>query len=208
MCGDGRAVEISDIVRQGDVQAITFEGAAESASDSLVAPTMDALWAALQDATALRGPSALGFRRRSKGRLPPWMRAVRVRDVDYVAVSKSAFSEAGDLDGWRPALARTVEALFAGEDGLVEIERSGHRLAIWYASALSRAAERGHEFSYDTLQHSSFVYIRKEKSSATSSVDKGATAFLSTETSTEARISWTADGWNPIAGGFILAATR
>jgi hypothetical protein len=126
----------------------------------------------------------------------------RVGAHRYCVVAKAALMAAVTLD-WSAAIDDLVTFwCYSSSDNRVEIERGMPHVIAWYLAA-SVFRSSSYVLTYDSLQHSSYVFVTKV-SAPLDLIQAGKTVFLSSEQAPSVRLSWEDRSWNPVTSGFLL----
>lgn len=208
LANDGKRWMVKTLVESGDVSSVHFETLVRIPDFVRPNPSVDDLWQCLSDASAIGNSESLALRCRDpvlaaslKSAFP---QKKQVGDQVFAIVRRQELASALD-ENWREAITNLVTCwLKDGADNRVEIERSSYYLALWFATALA-ASRSGYAFQYDSIQHSSYVFVMVTQQAARP-LQPGACAFYSPHDTRVVSISWNDPSLAPIAAGFLIAA--
>jgi len=96
--------------------------------------------------------------------------------------------------------------VFRNEDGLCEFGRNDVYLAMTIGGLLT-ADKKSYELIYDSLQHTSAIYLRTP-AEETLSLGKGRCVHVIGEPYADWEISWSAPSWNPLCNGIVMMGSR
>lgn len=204
---DGKVLSTGEIAEGGRIREISFETYTELSGDAGRGDPPVTLWSTVAAAAAEAGDSSIALRRRDGEWRPSDKSKFPVEAVFgghcYCILDKRTFASSFRRDWASTLLSLGRQWLFAGDDGRLELERAAYPFGLWYVSAL-KAKGRHYRLRYDSLQHSSYMFI-EEALTSTLPVERGACAFFTTTAGSATELEWEDRSWNPISSGFLLA---
>lgn len=210
LLADGTVRSVLEIVESGTIADHRFEHhleVSESVTSRLVA---NSVWTELVTMSAVHDSSCVALRCRAQDiekRLTSrrGMVAANAGSHAYCIVKKDAFTSAASVD-WSGTIDELVNCwCYSPEDDRVEIERGLTNVIAWYLAA-NALRSMAYTISYDSLQHSSYVFVMKTDASS-GLIEKGRSAFLVPESASIIQLKWDERSWNPVCSGFLLAGT-
>jgi hypothetical protein len=196
---------LGSIIDQGDASSSGFETLLPPIRDGGNGSAAELIWSAIEEGAATKANDFVAIRSRSKrgeASAPSWIGFKRIGDQDFVIASKPAFLAAFRSD-WIQTLNALGDAWFRNSDQQrLELQRTELLLGIWLLSAKHQSSGN-YRLAYDTLQHSAVVLLCDDQRWP-EPIERGLTAFLSTDIAGQAKITWTEPSWNPVSSGFVL----
>lgn len=203
----GKRCVVKDLIEGVDNFRLQFETLVGIPDAVKPKPSIDELWTLLSDASAFRTSESVALRcRDSLVDLGPGSLILlkQFSGQTYAILTRQELARALGADWRETIISLTTCWLENREDARVEIERSAYFLALWFAMALT-ASGSGYGFQFDTIQHSSYVFVTMTHNSPRP-IQPVASAFYAPCETDAISLFWVEGSVAPIAGGFLLAS--
>lgn len=205
---EGRRWSLAELVEEGCATKRRFETFTELPGPGTWETVAGIVWPALSLCAASQTDEQVAVKcLDSGGEGLGALDTVMVGKHRYCVVSRQALSELEE--GSAPEFVARLAGIWAkrvDEKVRIHIERAFMHVVPLLISALRRLG-RGYELSYDSLQHTGFVFVTEAVASPLP-VTRGLCACFDVGGDpSEFRLGWEAPGWNPIASGFVIAAS-
>lgn len=209
IASDGKKRRVNDIVESGDISRVHFESLVRLPELVETKLASRDLWPTLRHSAAIGTDEYLTLRCRDPihafGIQRRFPKTKQIADQAFVELHRREFDMALSSD-WPEAITGLVTCwLMNGGDERVEVERCAYDLAVWLAAARTESGA-GYQFQYDTLQHSSYVFVRLSEN-LPRPVQQGACAFYTPHDTQRLTLRWRGSSRAPILAGFLLAST-
>jgi hypothetical protein len=208
IANDGKKWIVKDLIECGDVSSIYFETPVRVPDVIQPKPSVDDLWRCLSEAAAVRNSESIALRCRDPlvviGTKSGFLRKIETGGQAFAIVNKHELTTALGANWGETITVLTTAWLRNADDGRMEIERSAYYLALWFAAALT-ASGSGYSFQFDTLQHSSYVFVTTAHD-VPRPLQRGACAFFTPYHTRAVSLTWGDPSHTPITGGLLLAA--
>jgi len=200
----GPVSRVDDLVEEGGVRSRIYEVAVQSVWHAFDHPVELGVWSGLKELSCSDTNDCLVVRCvENAARVPRGVEQHSRGGIRYLVLSQRTVAGAFAKD-WRVMMQALARALFLRSDeGRLEIPVRASILGLWYASALS-ATGSGFQFAYDSIQHSSYLYVY-DAINVSTGVSAGSTAFRKTNALPMVDLKWSDSSWSPIVNGFITA---
>lgn len=205
---DGTLCQMSDLVDSGEVRERRYEATLSSAARAFEQVVADGLWAAIESIAALEVNSDVVVRCvDTSAQAPMGIRTAIRSGIRYVVLARHDLNERmkGEWSAFTLELGRVL--FRREEEDRLEIPICAGVFGLWYATAMC-AAGRGFRFGYDSIQHSSYVFVHDDNDpSASAGGVAGLTAFRRPSRARVVTLIWSEPTWNPVVNGFIMSGT-
>lgn len=207
LANDGKKWMVKDLIER-DVSSVYFETPVRIPDVVQPKPSVDDLWQCLSEAAAVRNSESIALHCRDPlfviSTKFNFLRKKETGGQTFAIVTKQELAKALDKNWGETITTLTTAWLRNADDGRIEVERSAYYLALWFSTALI-ASGSGYSFQFDTLQHSSYIFVTTA-SDAPRPLQRGACAFFTPHGTCAVSLSWGDRSLTPITGGFLLAA--
>lgn len=209
IASDGKKRSVKDIIESGDISRVHFESLVSLPEVVETKLAASDLWPSLVQSGALANDECLTLRCRDPiqalGVQRRFPKTKQIADQAFVVLHHREFDVALNGD-WREAITSLVTCwLTTDGDERVEVERCAYDLAVWLATARTESGA-GYRFQYDTLQHSSYVFVTLTED-LPRPVQRGACAFYTPHDTQTLTLSWRDSSRAPVVAGFMLTST-
>ena len=212
---DGRSRTALEIVEDNLIGEWQFENVLSYEPCRPTDATIANLWTDLQKCSVLASDDRLvvparGGSNSVSARFPliadNRLRNPEAPTLSYALVEKEVLRNAM-MESWPDTVAEIVATLFEKTDeGPVAIDRGMSLLCLWQQLAQAYLGAREAQLEYDSLQHTTAIFMNFERVRPASGFSKGGTAFLRNQREQSYRIAWDDPSWCPVSSGFILAS--
>jgi len=204
---DGGTCRLGALVDAGDVRDHNYEATISGVAREFRNVSDYGLWHGLRWLACASTEEELVVRCvESSAPVPRRVRSVDRAGIRYLVIPRATLADSVRAD-WCSFVLELGRALFMREhDDRLEIPAMAFVLGLWYVSALS-ATGTGFRFAYDTIQHSSYLFVHHTADVAAGGAVPGSTAFRRPLTEKVVRLNWTDPSWNPLVNGFIVVGS-
>ncbi len=213
---DGVSHRASEIVEENLIGKCRFENAVHVDGIAIGRDALDGLWTELENAAILANGSHLILPAKGQKADGVEVRSMHLYEPDEPAsqefVHRFVQFEENELKSTPSkkvgvTISGMIEILFEEtEDGVRAFDRPDYLWCLWQLLLSEESTGHSGNLRYDSLQHTSRVYLTSDKVRLSSGFSKGGTAFYKAQPDVEYEIRWEESSWNPISSGFILSS--
>ena len=214
MDSDGVSHLVSAIVEENRIAECLFENAVHCDGIVVGPSALDGLWSEIESAAIIFSDSYLVLQ--ARGKSISGARSALLYEKEgsgseataprYVRVEKKEFKTVPS-DEVPGLIFGLINILFEElADGVKAYDRPDHFWCLWSLLLSEAGACRSGALSYDSLQHTTRIYLGSGEERAGSGLSRGRTAFYKNHLDDEYEVAWTDASWNPISSGFILSS--
>lgn len=206
LASTGKRWMAKDLVGLGDISQVAFETLFRIPESFSLRPNINEVWQSLVSVAAFENKEMVALRSHVRHTATlvhsEAIEFITTGDTNYALIKRKQL-EAALTDNWT----RTIIELISGcmtnrNENRVEIERAAYYLALWFAAALVRS-KSAFVFHFDTLQHSSYVFV-SGANELPQPIQRGGCAFFVPDDTRETILTWTDRSLAPVVGGFLI----
>lgn len=214
---DGVSRSASEIIEKNLVGECRFENATYVDGGIASADIINDLWMELKRSAIIRGDNQIILPARGLIATDTSSHFEVLEDEEdwattevrprYVCIEESKFKEIL-LKFWPDAILELIGILFEKtEDRIILFDRTNYIWCLWFLFLSGGQDGVAGELGYDSLQHTTRIWLTVDAANSSSGFSKGGTAFFKNQLDTAYEAYWENPSWSPISSGFILTSS-